>query len=58
MKNIVITGGAGFLGQRLAKTLLAKRQDVHLTLRFASPPSGTPNLFPSCGGRGTNRQAG
>ncbi len=22
MKNIVITGGAGFLGQRLAKTLL------------------------------------
>ena len=29
--NIVITGGAGFLGQRLAKTLLAARPDVQLT---------------------------
>lgn len=30
--NVVITGGAGFLGQRLAGTLLATRPDVRLTL--------------------------
>ena len=43
MKNIVITGGAGFLGQRLAKTLLAKRQDVHLTLVDVIKPTAPGN---------------
>ena len=43
MKNIVITGGAGFLGQRLAKTLLTKRQDVHLTLVDVIKPTAPGN---------------
>ena len=40
--NIVITGGAGFLGQRLAKTLLAERPDAQLTLVDVIKPTA-PN---------------
>lgn len=36
--NIVITGGAGFLGQRLARTLLARDPCAHLTLVDAVMP--------------------
>lgn len=37
--NIVITGGAGFLGQRLARTLLARDPSVRLTLVDSVMPS-------------------
>ena len=41
--NIVITGGAGFLGQRLAKTLLAERPDAQLTLVDVIKPTAPGN---------------
>ncbi|MDO5102883.1 MAG: hypothetical protein Q4D91_08320 [Lautropia sp.] len=52
--NIVITGGAGFLGQRLARALLAVDPSVRLTLvdtvmptLLVEPDDLKPCLHPS-----------
>ena len=42
--QIVITGGAGFLGVRLARTLLAQGQ---LSLAGAAPPNASTHNTPS-----------